>query len=125
MILLHFANILFFLLHGIIILINLLGWSVWRIRRIHYTVLGATLISWLAMGSVYGWGYCFLTDLHYDILMKLGYNDLPNSYIKFCLDGILGTNLNPTWVDVGTVSGILIGITGAGYNIFFRKVKYK
>lgn len=121
LIFLSILNIFFFLFHGIIILINVFGWTIWRFRHLHYTVLGATLFSWLVMGYFFGWGYCFLTDWHYGILGQLGYRDLPNSYIKFCLDAILETDLDPLWVDVGTVSGLIFGMVGAGYNIAVRK----
>jgi len=116
--LLQFANIFFFVFHGVVIFINLFGWMIWRFRRIHYLVIGATLFSWFVMGFFYGWGYCFLTDWHYEILRKLGHTDLPHSYIKFCLDAILETDLDPDWVDVGTISGLLVGVLGAGWNLF-------
>lgn len=122
-IILWFGNIFFFMFHGMIIFINLLGWIFWKLRKLHYLVLSFTLFSWFVLGIYYGWGYCFLTDWHYSILRKLGYQDLPYSYIKFCLDGIFQSNFNPFWVDVGTVLGLLVGILGASYNLFFRKEK--
>ncbi|MCC5815821.1 MAG: DUF2784 family protein [Leptospira sp.] len=122
MIFLNLANLFFFVFHGLIIFINLFVWMIPKLHKIHYIVLCATLFSWLVMGYFYGWGYCFLTDWHYGVLRELGYTNLPYSYIKFCLDGILGTDLDPVLVDVGTVTGLLFGVGGAGYNLVKGKI---
>ena len=95
---LNFLDGLFTLLHILIILINMLGW-IWRkTRSLHRYVLVATWISWMGLGIKYGWGYCFLTDWHWDIKRKLGTRDLPNSFIHYLFDQC-GINLGSEVVD--------------------------
>jgi hypothetical protein len=42
------------------------------------------------LGIWKGWGYCFLTDWHYEVLERLGKQNLPRSYIAFLVEEITG-----------------------------------
>lgn len=52
------------------------------------------------MGIWYGFGYCPLTDWHYQVRMKLGHYDMPESYIKFLIQSIFGVDINQGLVDI-------------------------
>jgi len=55
--------------------------------------------SWLVLGIWYGIGYCPFTEWHWQVRYRLGYYDMPNSYMKFLLDSITGLNLGAKLVD--------------------------
>lgn len=78
-------NIFFLVFHALLILFNLFGW-IWKpLRKANLITLGLTGASWTFLGIFYGWGYCPLTDWHYQVLYKLGETDLPDSYIQYLL----------------------------------------
>ena len=87
---LHTANVFFYVFHTVLILFNLFGWLHPKTRKLNLTTLIITFLSWGVLGIWKGWGYCFLTDWHYDILRKLGKTDLPSSYIAFLVEGLTG-----------------------------------
>ncbi len=73
-----------------------------------------TLFSWVVLGFWKGFGYCILTDWHWDIKRDLGEQDLPHSFITYLTNNILGLTLTPFAVDVITgvafITAILISI---------------
>jgi hypothetical protein len=79
---------------------NLLGWIWPRTRRLHRVVLGGTLLSWFGLGVFYGWGYCPLTDWHWQVKLALGERGLPGSFVKYWLDRVTGVSWDPLLVDV-------------------------
>jgi hypothetical protein len=82
---LKFLNVFFFCFHAAVILFNLFGWIWKRTRKLHLISIGITAFSWFALGAFYGWGYCFLTDWHYEVRHQLGLPVDSNSYIHFML----------------------------------------
>lgn len=90
--------------HGLLVGFNLLGWVWRRTRRLHLLAISATLLSWFGLGVVYGWGYCPLTDWHWQIKRALGETGLPASWVKYYLDRITGV----AW-DTALVDGLVIG----------------
>lgn len=95
-----FLDFMFLLIHTVIILFNLFGW-IWRVtRKANLILLLATAASWFILGIWYGIGYCPFTDWHWQVLRKLGNNKLPNSYVKYLIDRIFGTDINATGVDI-------------------------
>lgn len=67
--------------------------------------------SWFILGIFYGFGYCFLTEWHWQVKYKLGEYDLPYSYIQYLLNEYLGIYLSNMTVDILTLSSfIIIGI---------------
>lgn len=101
--LLPFLNVFFFIFHTVLILFNLFGWIFPRTRKLHLFTLGATLFSWIILGIWKGFGYCFLTDWHYEVLRKLGKTDLPNSYIAFLVMTVSGWIPDADLVEIFTV----------------------
>lgn len=102
------ADWFFLVFHSALIVFNLFGW-VWRkTRKAHLITISLTLLSWGFLGIWYGWGYCPLTDWHWEVLRNLGIHDLPNSYISYLLDRVFGWNPPEEWVDIGTLSFTLL-----------------
>ena len=114
----HILDIFFVVFHSSLVLFNLFGW-IWRKTRvINLITLSLTGASWLFLGMIYGsLGYCPLTDWHFNILIKLGKTDLPNSYIKYLIDRLTGLNINATLVDQVTLYSFLAAIA---ISIFFN-----
>lgn len=105
---LKLLDVLFFWFHIIIIAFNLFGWIWERTRKLHLLVVAGTLFSWLILGFKFGFGYCFLTDWHWNIKTQLGEYNLPASFIKYFLDTYTKINLSAGVVDV--VTGLLFGL---------------
>jgi len=102
-ILYHFLNILFFIFHSGLTLFNLFGWIWKRTRKWNLLTLSLTGFSWFILGIWYGFGYCPSTDWHWQVRMKLGYYDMPSSYIKFLIDSLTGLNVNAHLVDIAAL----------------------
>ena len=82
---------------------NLTGW-IWKsTRNLHLAVVALTLLSWIGLGAIYGWGYCFLTDWQWEIKRSLGEQDLPNSFVKYFADKVFATSFDPGLIDLLTV----------------------
>jgi len=107
----HILDIFFIVFHSSLILFNLLGW-IWRkTRTFNLLTLLLTGASWLILGLIIGTlGYCPFTDWHFNVLLKLGKTDLPNSYIKYLIDRITGLNLNASLVDQVTLYAFLAAL---------------
>jgi hypothetical protein len=107
---LHLANSFFYVFHTALILFNLLGWLYPRTRKLNLITLLATFGSWGLLGFWKGWGYCFLTDWHYQVLRALGEKGMPSSYIAFLIEKITGLSLAPGLVNTLTVSLALLAL---------------
>ncbi len=90
--------------HGLLVSFNLVGWVWRRTRRLHLFAISVTLLSWFGLGVVYGWGYCPLTDWHWQVKRALGETGLPASWVKYYVDRITGVSWDTTLVD-----GLVIG----------------
>lgn len=101
-------DVLFVVFHTALIAFNMLGWAWRRTRRLHLITISATLLSWFGLGVAYGWGYCPLTDWHWQIKRALGETALPASWIKYYLDRITGMDWSAAVVD-GLVIGSALG----------------
>jgi len=123
-------DILFVAFHTSLTLFNMFGWIWKKTRLANLITLTLTGSSWLFLGLIVGMlGYCPLTDWHFNILYKLGKNDLPTSYIKYLVDRLTGSDVNETLVDNAT---LYVFISALAISIFlnicdFRKkrVGYK
>lgn len=108
-----FLDTFFFIFHSIIIIFILLGWMWEKTRKANLIVLLLTAFSWFILGIWYGFGFCFLTEWHYQVRIKLGYLDMPSSYIKFFLDSITGLNFNAKMIDILTLTFYLLALTAS------------
>lgn len=100
---LHIANVFFYAFHSALIIFNLFGWLHPRMRKLNLISLLVTFGSWFLLGLWKGWGYCFLTDWHYEVLRALGERDMPSSYIAFLVKKITGITPSIELVDLFTV----------------------
>jgi hypothetical protein len=97
----HVLDVFFFVFHAIFTSFCTLGW-IWRkTRKLNLIFLLLTGFSWFFIGTVcgYGLGYCPFTDWHWQVKMKLGYTEIPRSYIKFFLDTLTGLDFDAFVVD--------------------------
>ncbi len=95
-------NIFFWWLHMVVIGFNLTGWIWNSTRRAHLIVVSLTVFSWLVLGFWYGFGYCFLTDWHWEVKRALGQQNLPNSFITYLINYQLGGTISMEVIDIGT-----------------------
>jgi len=105
-----FLDIFFTVFHTCLVIFNLFGWIWKRTRRLNLICLLLTAGSWLILGLFYGMGYCPLTDWHFQILTKLGYTDLPNSYLSFLFTRLTGLPIEQSLVDAVTLWGLIIAL---------------
>ncbi|MDH3649879.1 MAG: DUF2784 domain-containing protein [Saprospiraceae bacterium] len=108
LIVLTFLDISLTILHGIIILFNLIGWIWKKTRRFHLIILLMTITSWLVLGAWHGLGYCFLTDWHWQVKGQLGEHGLPNSFIKYAVDLLVSRDIDPRSIDIATAGTMIL-----------------
>ncbi len=106
--LLEAANVFFFAFHIVLILFNLFGWIPAKTRKWNLAALALTAFSWVVLGYFYGWGYCFLTDWHWEVRDELGYTTDASSYIRFLLLRLTSLDLPAKTVDTWTA--VLFGL---------------
>ena len=105
------GNYFFIIFHIILIFFNLFGWIPKRLRKWNLISLCVTAFSWFVLGIFYGFGYCFLTDWHWEIREKLGLPNESNSYIQFLIKDLTNISFDENLVD--TVTAILFFIAFA------------
>ena len=118
---LPFLNVFYFVAHLVLISFILTGWIWKRTQKLHLFVVILTALSWFVLGIWYGWGYCPLTDWHWDVKEKLGERDLPNSFIKYFVDDVTGGNISSSLVDAVTVACLVFAAIASVYVNFFKK----
>ena len=108
MILYHFLDWFFILFHLLVTMFNLLGW-IWRkTRKWNLITLIITGFFWFVIGIFYGFGYCPLTDWHFQVLYKIGEYPDTNSYIGYIIIRFFGLSINSSIVDYTTLSCFLV-----------------
>lgn len=114
---LELLNILFFVVHGLWIVFNCVGWIWRRTRPWHLLTMALTAGSWLVLGARYGWGYCPCTDWHWQVRERLGHVD-PPSYTELLIERMLRVDVSTRTADVLTVAVFLAAvILGAGLSL--------
>lgn len=87
----------------------------------HLIVVLLTGLSWFGLGLWYGIGYCPSTDWHWQVRYRLGYDQMPISYLKFVFDTLTGLDVNPAAVNFvafgafAVAAGISLGLNAARY----------
>ncbi|WP_158992052.1 DUF2784 domain-containing protein [Mucilaginibacter sp. L196] len=118
---LRILDLLLTLLHFVIIGFNLLGWIWKRTRKLHLIVVCVTAACWFILGIWFGIGYCPITDWDWQIKEKLGEHNLPDSFIKYYADIIVGRSVNASLIDTLTAAGFFIAALLAVYFNFIQK----
>ena len=103
-------DVFFTAFHSLLVLFILFGWIWKKTRRLNLVCILLTAASWVGLGIFYGLGYCPLTDWHFNILRKLGYADLPNSYLSFLFTRLTGLQIDQNLVDAVTLWGLVIAL---------------
>lgn len=106
----RFLDIFFTAFHTCLVLFNLFGWIWKKTRLLNLITLLLTAGSWLVLGIFYGFGYCPLTDWHFSVLEKLGYTNLPDSYLSFLFTRLTGLPIDQTLVDTVTLWGLIVAL---------------
>jgi len=112
---LRILDLLLTLLHFVIIGFNLFGWIWKRTRRLHLIVVCATAACWFILGIWFGIGW------DWQIKEKLGEHNLPDSFIKYYADIIVGHSVNASLIDTFTAAGFFIAALLAVYSNFIQK----
>jgi hypothetical protein len=121
--LLKLADYFFLVFHTSLICFNLFAW-IWKpLRKWHFATITLTLASWVILGFWYGLGYCPLTDWHWEVLRKLGENELPDSYIGYILKRVFGMEIKAETVDLFTLIFALLALMVSIMVNFFSKRK--
>ena len=121
---LQVLDTLLFILHMIVVFGNLLGWIWKKTRKAHLILVGTTLLSWFLLGAWKGWGYCVLTDWHWDVKRALGEKPLPSSFTQYLANNLLHLDLSNQLVDLLTVIGLVIALVATiivNWNFIIRK----
>jgi hypothetical protein len=105
-----FLNVFFFVFHSSLIIFILFGWMWAKTRKIHLVTVVLTALSWFFLGIWYGFGYCPSTDWHWHVRMRLGYYDMPASYLTFLIRSLTGWEVDKTLVDVFAVAGLFLAL---------------
>lgn len=115
------ADYSFLVFHTTLIGFNLFGWMWKNSRKVHFFTISLTFLSWFLLGIWYGWGYCFLTDWHWQVLSDLGEANLPNSYISYLFSRFFGILPPAGWVDFFTVFLAFLALVASIWVNFFQK----
>ncbi|MFB0566054.1 MAG: DUF2784 family protein [Candidatus Aminicenantaceae bacterium] len=110
-----FFDKFFFVFHSTLIIFNLFGWMWKKTRVANLVVLSLTAFSWFILGIWYGFGFCPSTEWHWQVREKLGYYDMPSSYIKFLIESITGLNISEKLVDILAISFLTLALLASVY----------
>lgn len=65
--------------------------------------MSVTAVSWFLFGIWYGWGYCILTDWHWEVRRILGQEIRSHSYVQFLIRRLTGLELETALVDTAVM----------------------
>jgi hypothetical protein len=117
----HILDYFFLIFHTALTLFNVFGW-IWRKTRLaNFITLSLTALSWFGLGIFYGIGFCPLTEWHWQVLVKLGNNNLPYSYIKYIINRLTGIDANANLMEISTIIVFFIAFFVSLYLNFFRR----
>jgi len=105
-----FLDIFFTIFHTFLVLFNMFGWIWKKTRLLNLICILLTAGSWVILGIFYGFGYCPLTEWHFNILHRLGYTDLPDSYLSFLFTRLTGIKPEQSMVNAVTTGGLVIAL---------------
>lgn len=92
-------NVGFFVFHTAWIAFTCLGWIWKRTRPWQLAAVALTALSWVLLGFWYGWGYCPLTEWHWQVRARLGHYD-PPSYVQLLIRELTGVDIGARPADV-------------------------
>jgi len=101
---LKFLDVLFTVIHLVIILFNLFGWISKATRKAHFMAILLTAACWFLLGIWFGIGYCPVTDWQWQVKARLGERNLPNSFIEYFAEKLSGRNFDSEFIDIVTAT---------------------
>jgi hypothetical protein len=116
------ADYFFLAFHLLLIVFNLAGWIWKKTRKLHLLSMLATLGSWFVAGIWYGWGYCFVTDWHWQIREQMGHPIVNESYTGFVAKELIGVKLPANSLDNSIMGMFLIAFV---LSLFFNYTDYR
>jgi MFS superfamily sulfate permease-like transporter len=93
-IMLPFLDIMFDILHILLVIFIVTGWLFPNLQKIHLVVVLLTGCSWIIFGNELN--NCILTEWHFNILRKMGIINLPDTYTQYALKRITGLAIPKT-----------------------------
>lgn len=117
----RFGDNFFIVFHIALIIFNLFGWIWEKTKKWNFVSLSLTAFSWFVLGIFYGFGYCFLTEWHWQIREVLGYTNESHSYIHFLLKEIFNISISERIVDIFTAVLFFGAVIASVYVNFFKK----
>jgi hypothetical protein len=121
---LHVTDWFFVVFHLLFTLFNISGWAWRKTRRLNLITLLLTGLSWTVLGLFYGFGYCPLTDWHWQVLHELDIYNLPSSYLEYLAERMTGLDFKTDLINTLTVvlfSAALLASIGLNLRDYFRK----
>lgn len=122
----HILDVFFFVFHVALIPFNLFGWMFKPLRKWNLITLGITAFSWVGLGIFFGFGYCFLTDWHWEIREKLGYANPYNSYVHFLVETLFGLHVSSAlvewWTGILFVAALIMSVI-TNFSDFKKRTK--
>jgi hypothetical protein len=97
------VDVAFFVVHSIWIGFICIGWAAKRTRRAHLAAVALIAVSWFGLGAWFGWGYCPMTDWHWQVRERLGHQD-PPSYVQLLVRVVTGLELTARTADLMAVA---------------------
>ena len=102
------VDMFFVVFHLLFTLFNVAGWAWRKTRMLNLATLLLTGFSWTVLGMFYGFGYCPLTDWHWQVLYHLGESGMPASYLEYLFERITGLEAQTSVVNL--LTGLFFGI---------------
>ena len=121
MTILRILDFLLILIHFAVIGFNLFGWIWKRTQKAHFMVICTTAACWFILGIWFGIGYCPITDWDWRIKEQLGIHNLPNSFIKYYADILIGRSIDANLIDTLTAVGFFLAALLSVYFNFIQK----
>ncbi|MHA4842594.1 DUF2784 domain-containing protein [Flavitalea antarctica] len=123
---LMFLDVMYTIVHIIIIIFNLTGWIFSRTRKWHLVLIAITCFCWLVAGIWYGFGYCPVTDWQWSVKTKLGESNLPDSFITYLVNNLLGAHVpEPFILNATALSFLLVVLITIYVNFFSQRFRKK
>jgi hypothetical protein len=118
---LPFLDILFTVLHLLIIGFNLFGWIFPATRKLHFIFILITAFSWFILGIWFGMGYCPITDWQWQIKEEMGERNLPGSFITYFANKITGRSFSDAFINQVTLICFIVAALLSVYVNFLRR----
>lgn len=122
---LRLVDVLFTIIHLGFIIFILFGWIFKSMRRVHIVFVLLTAFSWFGCGLFYGFGYCPLTDYHWQIKLRLGEEDLPFSFITYIVQRWTKLPIGDDVVNYVTLTTFLAVLLLSIYLNLIHKSRYQ